>query len=198
MKKQFLTAFLSLLVAVASILGLFVIHYRDRLFKEERPNYYYTLYEDLPAIKASDAAYLLNTEFLITSENFTDCAEDYFSAPGVLYFMSTSDYTYAIKDCEKASNFGEIFCNVSLTAIQENDYPDYKHYREIYQFYNAIGCIELRSWQENTYLSFSRENATGHDWALFRADVDLISECKLIADSLKADSIEVPLFEPPH
>ena len=85
--KRYLTVFLSLLVTVAVVLGLFVIHYRDRLFKEEHPDYY-TLYEDLPAIKASDAAYLLDPTFVITDENLSDCIDKYFSAPVMLFFRS--------------------------------------------------------------------------------------------------------------
>lgn len=158
----------------------------------------YNLYSDLPAIEKSDAAYLLDPDFEINSENFADCAEDYFSAPGMLYFRLAHSTAHAVKDCEKASAFGEIFRNVSLTEIQREDYPDYKHYRESYNFFNAIGTMELRSWQEETYLYLCRESSTGYDSVYFRTDGDLIAEIHLIEESLKEYSTETPLFEPPH
>lgn len=160
----------------------------------------YWIFDDIPAIKASSVAYLLDPDFTVTPENFADCINDYFSAPAMLYF---GDYptTRAIKDYKKASAFGAVFRDVPLVPISSEDCPDYEHCDEQYEFYNAIGNFELRLWQGETYIHFFGYDCDVNTPAYFpclRVQGDLISKCKLVGESLKDDSMDGNGFEIPH
>lgn len=159
----------------------------------------YDIFNDLPVIKASRAAYLLDPDFTVTPENFADCINDYFSAPAMLYFECRS-MTCAIKDYKKASAFGAVFRDIPLVLISREDYPDYNQYDERYAFFNAIGCLELRLWQGETYIHFfgyDYDNTHAH-FPYLRVQGDLISKCKSVAESLKDDSVNGCGFEIPH
>ncbi|MGI6014252.1 MAG: hypothetical protein ACOX7K_08260 [Oscillospiraceae bacterium] len=162
---------------------------------------YYYIYDDLPAIEKSDAAYLLDLDFTVTPDNFADCMDHYFSAPAVLYFWPTfhTDSYRAMNNSEKASAFSVVFRDVSFLSISQEEYPDYQHYEEQYDIMNAIGTLQLRLWQGETYISFYREgNVSGYDETYSRVEGDLISAVNSVGESLKDDSVEVPGFEPPH
>lgn len=180
------------------IIGIFfaLTSYRAKINLEDAENY--NIYDDLPIIKASSSSYLLDPDFTVTPENLADCVDDYLSAPAMLYFGKLHTTMRAIKDPDKTSAFGKAFRDVSLVPISKEEYPDYDHYHELYHFFNAIGTLELRSWQEETYISFYLEGHLEYNTTYFRVQGDLISELNSIAESLKNDSVEVPLFEPPH
>jgi len=212
--KRSLPAFLSLLVTVAVVLGLFVIHYRDRLFKEEHPCYH-TLYEDLPAIEASDASCLLDPTFIITDENLSDCIDKYFSAPAMLFFHNpyADDYVKVIKDPAKTVAFSEVFHDVPLTQLTEEEFRrdhdflanNSEYIDEYYEFVNAVGTLHLYGYENETYILFSREafshgdtlgELLPYDRTYFRAEAKLVSELIAIAKSLEAHAEEHPIDRP--
>lgn len=166
-------------------------------------NYYY-IYDDLPAIEKSDAAYLLDLDFTVTPDNFADCMDHYFSAPAVLYFQHTfrTDSYRAMNNSEKASAFSAVFRDVSFLSISQEEYPSYlngnEHWEEQFDILNAIGALQLRLWQGETYISFYRPgHPSGSDTTYFRVEGDLISECISVTESLKDDSVVANGFEPP-
>ena len=166
---------------------------------------YYYVYDDLPAVEKSDAAYLLDLDFTVTPDNFADCMDHYFSAPAVLYFWHTShaDSYRAMNNSEKASAFGAVFRDVSFLSISQEEYPSYlngnEDWEEQYYILNGIGNLTLRLWQGETYISFYRQcRPSGSDTTYFRVEGDLISELNSVGESLKDDSVEAPGFEPPH
>ena len=167
----------------------------------------YNFYPDIPRIYVSNSGYLLDPDFKVTSENFADCTEGYFSALSILYFGDSIDTIRAIKSPETAKTFSAAFHNVPLTQISEGDYPWYDEYREIYHFYSAVGNLSLRTMQDRTYISFFRntysyafadENLAFYDTTYFYAEGNLISELKAIGETLENDSKAIPDFEVPH
>ena len=88
------------------------------------PDNYYCAWDDLPAVEKSDAAYLLDPDFTVTAENFSDCIHDYFSAPAMLYFntQASSHKLRKIKNPEKAEAFADVFQDLSITEISSETY----------------------------------------------------------------------------
>ena len=193
-----------LLLLIVGILFLFTALMNQTSPKDmEDIDYYnnYYIYDDLPVLKATSAAYLLDLDFTVTPDNFADCMDDYFSAPAMLYFMHypTSSWYRAMNNSEKASAFSAVFQDISFQSISQEEYPDYKHYEDQYDILNAIGTLRLCLWQGETYISFYRPGHLDEDkTTYFRAEGDLISECISVAESLKDDSVEARGFVVPH
>ena len=181
-----------LFLLIVGILFLFtaLVNQTDPKNADEADSY--NIYDDLPVIKASSAAYLLDPDFTVTPDNFAACTEDYFKAPTILYFDSLSypEPTWAIKDYQKATAFSTAFHNVSLTQISEEEFPAIDNYGKHYDFYNVIGRLTLYEQEGVTYIKF--------DGAFFCAEGDLVTTVKAIGESLKEYSIETPGFELPH
>ncbi|MGI6014258.1 MAG: hypothetical protein ACOX7K_08290 [Oscillospiraceae bacterium] len=182
-----------LMLLIVGILFLFtaLVNQTDPKNADEADDYY--IYNDLPIIKASSAAYLLAPAFTVTAENFFDCAYDYFKAPTMLYFSSefySSEPTWAIKNPKKAVAFADVFRNVSLTQLSEENAPAINNCSRSYCFINVIGNFLLSEQDGITYISFLG--------ARFCAQEDLVSEIEALGESLKDDSFEIPLFEPPE
>ena len=183
-----------LFLLVVGILFTFsaLVHQTDSKNTDEADSY--NVYDDLPVIKASSAAYLLDPDFTITPDNFADCTEDYFKAPTMLYFDSiystNSRSTWAIKDYQKAAAFAAAFRDVSPAQISEEAFPAIVKNDKYYDFYNVIGRLTLYEQEGVTYIKF--------DGAFFCAERDLVTTVKAIGESLKEYSIETPGFELPH
>ncbi|MGI6014251.1 MAG: hypothetical protein ACOX7K_08255 [Oscillospiraceae bacterium] len=181
-----------LFLLIVGILFLFtaLVNQTDPKNADEVDSYH--IYNDLPIIKASSAAYLLDPDFTVTSENFSDCADDFFKAPTILYFDSLSypEPTWAIKDYQKAAAFSTAFHDVSLTQILKENFPTIDNYGKYYDFYNLIGHLTLYEQEGVTYIKFNN--------AFFCAEGDLVAIVSSIGESLKDYSIEIPAFEFPH
>lgn len=165
------------------------------------PDTYYDAWDDLPAIKKSDAAYLLDPDFTVTPENFADCISDYFSAPAMLYFdILTSSEKRKIKDPKKVSAFGELFRDLQLTEIPLETYSacggSNTDYHVSYSFISATGHLLLHEYEGNTYISFSRESSGTAIKNYFCLEgIGLISELDQISVSLKDVSEKPGEFE---
>ncbi|MGI6014259.1 MAG: hypothetical protein ACOX7K_08295 [Oscillospiraceae bacterium] len=164
---------------------------------------YYTIYDDLPAVKRSDSAYLLDTNFTVTAENFADCIDDYFSIPARLQFGILDTTMRRMTGPKKASAFADVFHDLPLTQIAAADYPWYAEQRTevvyeldrttgYYSFHNAIGHLRLYRLQNVTYLRFSRGNDVAHEETevYFRTEEDPVSKLVLIGASLQNVSVE--------
>lgn len=163
---------------------------------------YYAIYDDLPAIEKSDAAYLLNLDFKVTAENFADCIDDYFSVPARLLFGNSYAMMRRMTGPKKASAFADVFHNLPWTQIAAADYPwhaeednDFNRTTGHYCFNNAIGDLRLYRFENATYLRFCRGSYgpefTGDETEVyFRAEGDPISELILVGTSLQEVSVE--------
>ena len=174
------------LLFVITTLILLFIHSE---FGECSSEYYYNVWdEDLPSIEWSAAAYLLNPYFTVTAENFSDCMEDYFSAPAMLYFrLPTQPYEHRkLKDPKKVSAFGELFHDLQPVEISSEIYHSAQEDKRSCPFSNAIGHIMLHEYQGSTYISFSREaSGTAIINYFLVENVNLIPECDQITASLE-------------
>ena len=166
------------------------------------PDNYYCVWDDLSTIKRSDAAYLLDPDFTVTAENFSDCIHDYFSAPAMLYF-NTQAFSHTrrkIKNPEKAEAFADVFQDLSITEISSETYSAAEkavdENKDAYcSFSSAIGHIHLFSQQGNTYIFFSRESSGTPIMSRFCVEGDLLPELNEIAASLEEYSERAGTFE---
>lgn len=158
----------------------------------------YNMYDDLPDISESDAAYLLDPDFAITEANFFDCVYDYFTAPASLQFWDLRSLTLEIDNPEKAAAFAETFRDfspptvspASSSDLSEITRPDDDDYQGSYWFTNAIGYLRFDSWKDLTCVEFSRSNSFVHDTVKFRLQGNLFVELVAIGDSLKNEATE--------
>lgn len=196
MKHKTLFRFCSFLFLIGIIFALATFGNKPDLEDADS----YNIYNDLPVIRASSAAYLLDADFTVTPKNFADCAEDYFSAPAMLYFDIGyyPEPTWAIKDPEKAAAFADAFRDISLTPISEEYFPPSYDHSKWYSFVNAIGHFSLYEQNGITYIRFSRDNDFVRDTATFSLEGNLVSEARSIGNGLKPYAKECPDFEMPH
>jgi len=190
MKHKTLFTFCSLLLIVGIMFALIAV-WGNKTDLEDA-NASWKIYNDIPVIRASSAAYLLNENFTATPENFSDCVKDYFSAPAMLYFDIGyyPEPTWAIKDPAKAAAFADAFRDISLTPISSEEYPAIRDHSKWFCFVNAIGQLSLYEQNETTYITFLGSH--------FRTEDDLLSDVNAISDNLKAYAKEIPEFEMPH
>ncbi|MGI6014255.1 MAG: hypothetical protein ACOX7K_08275 [Oscillospiraceae bacterium] len=153
----------------------------------------YNIWDEIPAITRSKAAHLLNLETPITEKNASDCIYNYFTAPATLYFSNCFEGTRRIKDQEKTKAFAELFRDLPLTQISEEEYLD--DYGSQYSFLSAIGNLSLYTYQNHTYISFFREGNSNWERTYFCAEGNLLPELNRIGQSLKNDSEKPAPFE---
>ena len=167
----------------------------------------YDIYNALPDISESEAAYLLDPEFTVTEENFIDCVYDYFTAPATLQFGNPQSSRFTIEDPEKTAAFAEVVRDLSPTLDSAASPSDLsgptipsEEYQGSYNFSNAIGSLSLYSGEDLTHVEFSRSNSFVHDKVEFYIPGNLFSELTAIGDSLQKDAEEVDpvVWEPKH
>ncbi|MGI6014257.1 MAG: hypothetical protein ACOX7K_08285 [Oscillospiraceae bacterium] len=182
-----------LLGIIVTLFVIYQIHEQRTMYEVEE--FYYPSY-DLPAVEESDSAYLLNPNFSINADNFSDCLHDYFAAPSILYYtfvLSDHDETLLIQN-ERTVDFADAFCNVSMTQLLESyPLPLRDKIDDYYSFENAIGRIQIWEEQEDTYILFTRMNDFVQDESCFSiSGQSLVPQLERIATSLKDVSEEPP------
>ena len=185
-KRTKIILVLCALLVVAILIGIVVL---DRLywagyFMDDY--YFYEIDYDLSAAEASDAAYLLDPDFTITADHFSDCIQDYFAAPSILdySFVQWFRTRHHLMQDDHAIAFADAFRDVSVTEIAEVPTPeDYD-----YTFENAIGRIAIWENRQTIYIHLDFQN----DMTFCTSEQSLISELKQICTSLKEHSEEAP------
>lgn len=142
---------------VEKIRSLTYNDYEKTLAKDESP---YTL-ED---IQNSDAAYLLDTDFVITEENVEKVIHDYFSAPTRLFFIvytsddfsGNFDWQYKCDDLSVNATFAEIFHNKIIMREEQPECLILTNINSQYFFTNTIGELTVSCSKGFTYIEFTR------------------------------------------
>lgn len=163
--------------------------YKIGKYVEQLASEAHCIWDDIPAIKNSDAAYLLDEDLKLTEENFYDCLCDYLTAPTMLYFESCFDETRRIQDPEKTKAFAEIFRDLPLIPVAKEE-PVHAG-RDQYGFMSVIGSLIFYEYDGSTYICLSLSG----DYAKFRVEGDFISTVNSIGESLRDSSKIIFPFE---
>lgn len=159
---------------------------------------YYDPAKDLSAVQESDAAYLLDPDFTVTAENFSDCIHDYFAAPSILYykFFWAPDYVDRLIKDKRSVEFADAFSNLSLSPISKEELSGME---TDFTFQNAIGFLTLYEYGGALYIEFYRNNDLVQDRVCFYAqELESITQIIQISKSLEDVSEEIPEYEVPH
>lgn len=146
----------------------------------------YDASKDLSKIAESDMAYLLDDEFILSSDNFTTYFHDYLSAPAMLYFDYENNH-YRCENSPVAAAFANVITDAvfieitydefSEIAYSYNQYNDMKTTYPSLGFTNIIHSISFVFDSERTYIACFR-NMTS-------------PTCFMIEDDLYSDFITV-------
>lgn len=143
--------------------------------------------DDIPEIENSEAAYLLDPQFRATEDNVLQCIDDFFNAPGLLYYEYTDweepadresadfdIFLYGIKKPEGKRQFAQVFDTVSIRLLpdgeallenQDHGYPeDLGEVQERVSFQNRIAEMTVYQFADFDVITFE-------NWSAF--DVDL-------------------------
>ena len=116
---------------------------------------------DKSDVLSCDASYLLDPNFKVTSENFSQCTADLFSAPAKLYYYFDADGGYRYSNSmRKNKKVAEVFADMTPELCSKKEFYDSLRERSVLHvvFFNTIGTIEISVEDSRSYIGFF-----GHD-----------------------------------
>ncbi len=168
MKKRYVFLLCAALFILGGIVGSwFFPHYKTAEYGQANTDGD-TLY-DVPEICRSESGILLDPYLEVTEDNVHRVLDAFFAAPTTVYFSFSGedkptpgggsvDHTYKLRNEKKMQTFAEIFHDVDLTFLSDEEMinvrksndPESKQY--FYSFYNILGHVSFLNYAGKTYI----------------------------------------------